>query len=419
MRFPKTVKHRRSKATIYGKTASYAFYRVAFYSGGRRVVQSFKTYNEAMERAESAVRDLSSGSVASGLSPKQSVDAVAALERLEALKLKTGRSLSLIGVVSEYEEATSRLNGLSLGAAVDAYLNSVAVLTPTTVDAAMEEFIASIRNRSQSKDGKRPQISAKYAYNLEIQIRRFAESFPATQMADLKKGLIDEFFRSLSKFSAKLRNHHRAVLRRFFLWAVRKDYLPANHRLLESEGMRSERANTSEVEPYSPDEFATLLAGSEGPMRVLIAIGGMTGLRTAELLRLDWSDIWRVRDHIEVTAGKSKTRARRLVPIPEALARLLEPWGTQRAGRVWEGHEVTFQQHFSELAKELKIPRRANGLRHGFCTYHFALHSNENLTAAIAGNSPQMIHAHYRGLATRTEAENWFSTHREQEHPLA
>jgi hypothetical protein len=47
-------------------------------------------------------------------------------------------------------------------------------------------------------------------------------------------------------------------------------------------------------------------------------------------------------------------------------------------------------------------------MRHAFCSYHFALHANENLTAQQAGNSPAMIHGHYKGLATKAEAEKWF-----------
>jgi hypothetical protein len=54
------------------------------------------------------------------------------------------------------------------------------------------------------------------------------------------------------------------------------------------------------------------------------------------------------------------------------------------------------------------VARRPNALRHSYVTYHFALHANENLTAAQAGNSLQMIHAHYKGLATKAEAEKWF-----------
>jgi hypothetical protein len=63
---------------------------------------------------------------------------------------------------------------------------------------------------------------------------------------------------------------------------------------------------------------------------------------------------------------------------------------------------------FGKLRDELGIPIRRNGLRHAFCTYHFSLHANENLTAQQAGNSPAMIHGHYKGLATKAEAVAWF-----------
>ena len=76
--------------------------------------------------------------------------------------------------------------------------------------------------------------------------------------------------------------------------------------------MRPEHANIAEVLFYTPKEFQALLEAAEGPMRAMIAISGLAGLRTQELLRLDWSDVWRVRGHIEITAGKAKTRQRRL-----------------------------------------------------------------------------------------------------------
>ena len=144
------------------------------------------------------------------------------------------------------------------------------------------------------------------------------------------------------------------------------------------------------------------------PLRPLVAIGALAGLRTAELLRLDWADVWRVPGHVEIVAVKSKTRQRRLVEICPALAAWLEPY-RRNTGKLWTGHEITFQQHLVKLCEAAKAPRKHNGLRHGFCTYHFAAHANENLTAAQAGNSPAMIHAHYKGLATKTEAEKWFA----------
>ena len=144
-------------------------------------------------------------------------------------------------------------------------------------------------------------------------------------------------------------------------------------------------------------------------MRAIIAIGGLAGLRTAELLRLDWADVWRVKGHIEVTAGKSKTRQRRLVRIVPALAGWLRQFRTFTERKLSTVHEITFQQHFAELCADAKVERKPNGLRHAFCTYHFAWRANENLTAAQAGNSPAMIHAHYKGLATKAEASKWFN----------
>jgi hypothetical protein len=62
-----------------------------------------------------------------------------------------------------------------------------------------------------------------------------------------------------------------------------------------------------------------------------------------------------------------------------------------------------------ELCKDAEVTRKTNGLRHAFCTYHFAADANENQTAQQAGNSPAMIHAHYKGLATKAEARKWFA----------
>jgi len=47
-------------------------------------------------------------------------------------------------------------------------------------------------------------------------------------------------------------------------------------------------------------------------------------------------------------------------------------------------------------------------MRHAFVSYFYALNQNENLTAAVAGNSAQMVHQHYKALATIEEAADWF-----------
>jgi hypothetical protein len=98
-----------------------------------------------------------------------------------------------------------------------------------------------------------------------------------------------------------------------------------------------------------------------------------------------------------------------LVKIVPARAAWLRPFRRFTTGKLTDLHEITWQQHFVALCEQAEVQREANGLRRAFCTYHFALNGNENLTAQQAGNSPQMVHAHYKGLATKKEAQKWFT----------
>jgi integrase len=234
----------------------------------------------------------------------------------------------------------------------------------------------------------------------------------------LTKEHLDTFFRAkaLADFSPKTRNHFREALRLFFTWAVRKDYLSSLHRLRDAEQMRIEHANTADVQFYTAKEFQLLLESADDHIRPVVAIAGLAGLRLSELLQLTWEDVWRVEGHVEVSRTKSKTRQRRLVEMVPTLKLWLEPHRS-RKGKLWAGdpafgyraNENAFHKRLNGLCEASGVKRKENGLRHSFCTYHFAAYSNEGLTAAQAGNSPAMVHGHYKGLATRAEAEAWFA----------
>ena len=193
----------------------------------------------------------------------------------------------------------------------------------------------------------------------------------------------------------------------FLSWATRQDYLPTNHRLFEADGMTRETVDASDTDFFRPAELRNLLDNADDALLPVLAMAGLAGLRIEEIMRLNWTDVWRVEGHIEITARQAKTRQRRLVEICPALAAWLEPF-RKKTDAVYPAGLYVFGRRFVKLRDSLKIPTRKNGLRHAFCTYHFALHANENLTAQQAGNSPAMIHAHYKGLATKAEAEKWF-----------
>ncbi len=425
MKFPKHIQHRgRVLATIYGKRTAkkkggYPCYRVSWTIAGKRHMKAFERYGEAKSHAEALVRDLAKGSQVAALTPRQATDALAAIERLQGFYQSTGRRVSLLAGISEFCEAAGKLAGRTLGEAVEGYLRNVASVKRKDIAEAVEEFIAAEEPRTKASAGQRAQLSPKYAYNRAIMLRRFAATFPNTAVCDVAKEHLDAFIASLGEIktkssngraasSAKSRNHYRAAVRQFLQWAVRKDYLTATHRLGEADAMRPEHANTAEVECYTPKEFRALLESADADMLPMLAIGGMAGLRTEELFRLTWEDVWHVPGHIEITAKKSKTRQRRLVEMVPALAAWLEPY-RGKDGPLWTGGATNFHERFPALCQSLKLKRKKNALRHAFCTYHFAAHANENATAMQAGNSPAMIHSHYKGLATKAEGEKWFA----------
>jgi integrase len=408
VRFPVTIRHRSSKAKIYRPAGKFAYYRVACTVAGKRMMKTFAAYSDAKAAAERIVREMANGSQAATFNASQSRDALAALDRLATLHQSTGRKFSLLGAVSEFAEAVAKLRGRSLDEAVTGYLRTVVSVKRKDIAEAVEEFIAGRQHKTEARDGKRAQLSQTYAMHINSWLREFAGTFPGTAVCDLSKEHLNAYATTFKDFTPKTRNHRRATVKMFLKWCARQDYLAVNHRLLEADCLAVEIADAADAEFFRPAELQTLLDNAGGDLRPVLAIAGLAGLRGEEIMRLDWADVWRVEGHIEVTARNAKTRQRRLVGICPALAAWLEPHRASE-GKVYPRGVHAWQHAFLTMRKALKIPDRLNGLRHAFCTYHFALHSNENLTAAQAGNSPAMIHAHYKGLVTKSEAEKWFN----------
>ena len=183
--------------------------------------------------------------------------------------------------------------------------------------------------------------------------------------------------------------------------------------------MANETEESGATQIYSPAELAAIMQGAtEAPadeqpdyrhLLPVIALGSLAGLRLGETVRVTWEDVWRVADHIEITTSKSKTRQRRLVDMVPALAQWLAPY-RKSTGKVWKHSLDRFHNDFGALRTSIKVAPRRNGFRHSFASFHFALNQNENETAAQCGNSPTMVHKHYKGLATKKEAEAWCST---------
>ena len=279
VKFPQVIRHRKAEATIYGRTDYYPKYRLAYRVAGQRRLRTFETYSDAKTEAERIVRELAGGSQAAALTGSQARDALIAFERLDAFRRSTGKTLTLPSIVAEALEALGKLNGVTLGEAVERFRSTLATVTRKDLGEAVEQFLEGRKRLTEAKDGKRAQLNAKYAYNVGLWLREFAGTFPNTAVSDLAQEHLDLYLQARANLSAKSRNDRRATLRMFLSWCVDRDYLPATHRLFRASAMARETVDAQEADFYRPVELRALLEATDGPMRVMIALGGLAGLR--------------------------------------------------------------------------------------------------------------------------------------------
>jgi integrase len=370
-------------------------------------MKDFTAYAEAKRDGDKVVAGLAKGLRAPDLSPGQASDALAALQRLRRFYEATGREVSLLAGISEYCEAMEKLGSHTLSDAVGRFLTTVATVKRRAVAEAVAEFIEGRKHLGESKNGERSRRSPVYLYNTAMWLNEFAATLPGHAVCDLTKEHLDAYIGKFQGLSAKSRNDRRAIVKQFLNWCMAKDYLAQNHRLFEAVGFGAEDYDPDTIDIYHPKELRDMLSAANVELVPVIALGGLGGLRREEILRLDWADVWRVKGKVEVSKRIAKGRKRRLVDICSALGAWLRPY-RNATGPVWSKSPDALEEALAGLRDGAGISARRNGLRHSFITFHMGLHCNENLTAAEAGNSPQMIHDHYRALATRKEAVQWF-----------
>ena len=415
MRFPKRIEFRgENRAVIYNKKPGYDYYRACYSAGGKRFMKSFSTYSEALAWAEEKAREVASGSGVATLTPGQAADCMSALDKLESLRLSTGRRLTLLGAVGEFVEAVSLLpHGRTIREAVQGFMANTASVKREDLDEAVKRFLAGRKHLAESKDGKRSAHNPTYEYNVANWLNEFAGTFPGHAVCDLTKEHLNKWIAKHSDVGTKSRNDKRAAVTMFLSWAVREDLLARDNRLGEATGMQREQVDLGDIDFYRPDELKTVLdtTWKEQEYRELlpvIALGALGGIRVEECLRLDWADVWKIPGKVEIGTKIAKGRRRRLVSMGESLRQWLQPF-RDATGPVWAKSSDAYHEGFERLRSAKGIPTRKNGLRHGAASHHMAAYQNENLTAAELGNSPAMLHQHYRGLTTEAEGKKWFA----------
>jgi len=260
-------------------------------------------------------------------------------------------------------------------------------------------------------------ISEPYARELRLRLGQFAESF-AVPLSTVSSKQIQDWLTN-RRVAGRTQNNYRRIISTLFKFAIRRGYLPKDND--ELSGVEKIRDSGGEIEVFTPPELQKLFAACQTPVQErgkwrtrhdmipYLAIAAFCGLRAAEIQRLDWSEVHLTgaERFIEVKASKAKTASRRTVPIPDNCAAWLAPYA-QASGPV-ATFDRSDKQLFIYLAGTAGVPWKHNGLRHSFISYRLALIKNVHQVSLEAGNSPQMVFAHYRQLVRESEAAAWFA----------
>jgi integrase len=228
---------------------------------------------------------------------------------------------------------------------------------------------------------------------------RFAADLGDPRIHEVTTRMVREWLDSHKQFSVLTRRNWRRDLGILFAFATKHGYAASN----PVEGIERTEVGDLEIKVLSVPEASKLLTNSDEESRPVLAIGLFAGLRMSEILALNWEEIDLCDRTITVQGRKAKTRQRRVVTISDNLHDWLALSPTEeRTGPIWmQGFWGWYNRRLA-----LDVPR--NALRHSFGSYHYALHKNENLTAAEMGNSPSMVFRHYRAVVPPLAAKAYW-----------
>ena len=382
-------------------------YLLTYYAEGERERERAPDLEAARKRAKQLISELNDGKVhVASFTLKQTAAITDAVEIIRPF------NVSITEAARQFAEARRILGNISLLQAAEFYAKHQdeesrrSALQPTTLPDLVTKYLASIKNKK----------SKRYVDDLTSKLKRVGKAFTG-QIGDIRADDMDKWIDGLEDAGDRTKNNYRMALVTLFSYARDKGYLTRGQQTEAEFITRFDGKKGGKIGIYTPKQFANLLRYVDERFVAFVALGGFAGLRSIEILRLEWNDIWFEKGFIEVGRDKSKTATRRLVPICPALEAWLKP-RAKESGPILP--DIRNEFHFTRLFHAAKgtlndekgVPRVKlvhNGLRHSFCSYRMAETKSAAQVALEAGNSPKMLFEHYRELVTEAEAKEWFS----------
>jgi site-specific recombinase XerD len=389
---PVVVSDEHNEIKIYTvKSRKGRLYQLSYYQAGQRLRKTYADIHEAKREAR-----LQLGLMAGERLQSRALSALE-MESYALAMRRLPEGVPLHVCVELFGEAHGILRGHSLLDAARYYMRHYDPQRPRKplVDLSLE-FI-----ESRIASG----VSHKYVVSVRCTMRILLRAFAGKTIDDIEPAALDRMLEELTHLRKRSRNTYRTILVSFGNFLKARGNLPLD-KPTAFERMTVWRNEVNAVSIYSCEEMSRLLYGAHNALVPFLAIAAFAGMRTAEICRLDWSNVHLDRGFIECEAKMAKTRSRRLIPISDNLRAWLEPLA-QPCGKV-----VAYQsedQAMRRFHRSIRFKWKRNALRHSYISYRLAVIADTARVALECGNSPDVIFKHYRELVTPEEACKWFS----------
>jgi site-specific recombinase XerD len=332
--------------------------------------RTYANKNEAESAADLLrIRKINFGTAALSISERLRSDAI------EAQRLLEPHRVSLLEAVRSF------------------VANLEALKKSREIPAAVDDYIAGAKS-----DGRSP----RYIGDLRHRLGRFSRDFADRTLASVTTTDLENWLRSLGVGTVS-RNSYRRRLGSLFSYSVDRGWCSNN----PASKVTIARERETSIGILSPDEFSQLLENAGEQTLPYWLLGGFAGIRSAEIERLTWKDIHFESGLIEISGDKSKTAAKRFIPIQPVLEAWLAPY-EDRHGSICPAN----------LRKLLKADRLhagimawpSNALRHSFASYHLAhFQDAAKLALELGHTNSHVVFRHYRELVKPQEAKRWWN----------
>jgi integrase len=272
------------------------------------------------------------------------------------------------------------------------------VRTEKTMRDAIDEFIAARQAANRRKS---------YTDGMRVILDNFAMSRETRNVSEITRDELKQWLDS-NNWEPWTRITYRARLETFFTWCVLQGYRGANP-VLAIEVPRADEQPVAFLTVPQPRRLLMACRQADPGMIPYFSLCLFAGLRPDEAKAMTWDNVRE--DGIEVFATKKRSRRRRIVEAHPTLGLWLKLGGklpVRNFKHRFNAVRAYANQPWTEGEQVQPLKWIKDVMRHTFCTYAYLLLGPAK-TAMSAGHKEQVLFQHYRGLATKAQAEQFWA----------